>query len=82
MSNAQIKAQAERNKEIAGLYDREEEKKLKNNHFDLDEVDGDIEKKWKEPDPEETNHIERHFKFYEIENTLKQICFDQMEPIR
>ena len=82
LTTAQIRAAAERKEEIDTLYVRPEGEAKKNIHFDIDITEGGVEKEWKEEDPEVFNHVERHFKFYEIVNSLKQICYDQMEPIR
>jgi hypothetical protein len=50
--------------------------------FDIDVVDGGIKKSFKTEDLVNNIRVETNFKFFEIENVLKLICFETFEPIR
>ena len=50
--------------------------------FDIDVVDGGIKKSYKTEDLVNDIRVETNFKFFEIENVLKLICYETFEPIR
>ena len=50
--------------------------------FDIDVVDGGIKKTYKTEDLVNDIRVETNFKFFEIENVLKLICYETFEPIR
>lgn len=45
-------------------------------------VDGGMKKTFKNEDPVNGIRVETHFKFFEIENVLKLICYETFDPIR
>lgn len=50
--------------------------------FDIEVVDGGIKKIFKTEDPVNGIRVETNFKFFEIENVLKLICYETFDPIR
>lgn len=63
---------------IAKLWSKETDKIV----FDIDVTDGGIKKTFKTEDLVNEIRVETNFKFFEIENLLKLICFETFEPIR
>lgn len=63
---------------LAKLRQKETEKIV----FDIDVVDGGIKKSFKTEDLVNDIRVETNFKFFEIENVLKLICYETFEPIR
>lgn len=63
---------------LSKLYQKETDKIV----FDIDVVDGGIKKSYKTEDLVNNIRVETNFKFFEIENVLKLICFETFEPIR
>ncbi len=45
-------------------------------------VDGGLKKTYKTEDLVEGLRVETNFKFFEIENVLKLICFETFDPLR
>lgn len=50
--------------------------------FDIDVKDGGVHKSYKTEDLVDGIRVETNFKFFEIENLLRLICFETFEPIR
>lgn len=63
---------------LAKLWSKETDKIV----FDIDVTDGGIKKTFKTEDLVNEIRVETNFKFFEIENLLKLICFETFEPIR
>ena len=63
---------------MANLYTRPTDNVV----FDLEITDGGMARTFKKNDEAEKVVIERHFKFFEIESTLKQIVYDLLDPMR
>ena len=69
----------ERKEEILAKLRQKEMEKIV---FDIDVVDGGIKKTFKTEDLVNDIRVETNFKFFEIENVLKLICYETFEPIR
>ncbi len=69
-----------RNKEevLSKLHKKETDRIV----FDIEVVDGGIKKTYKTEDLIDEVRVETNFKFFEIENVLKLICYETFEPIR